>query len=84
MLSMVSTVLSADIFKLVYVVPPETPSVPIKVLSAPARVMVVLRYVCAAIVAVQPSSHSVPVPHLFFVSSSDGAKRKKDIPCHWT
>jgi hypothetical protein len=46
------------------VAPPADAMVSPNVVSSEARVMVVLRYCWAAIVPVQESSHSVPVPQL--------------------
>jgi hypothetical protein len=50
MVSMCHTVPSAETLRPVYVVPPDTPSVFPKDLSAEAKVMVVFLYVCLATV----------------------------------
>lgn len=60
--AIVQTLPPSDDTKPEYVVPPEIPSVDPNVGSAAAKVMTVLEYVWGAMVPLQPSSHSVPVP----------------------
>jgi hypothetical protein len=72
----------------VYVVPPDVAKVEPKVVSAAARVIFVFLYVWTEMVPAQPSSHSVPVPHLFWWHQYQPclccARTQDNIPRHWT
>lgn len=67
--SIVQVLPSAEFFSPVYVVPCEVLNVLPNEVSELASVMTVFLYVCFAIVPLQPLLHSVPVPHLFDVST---------------